>query len=196
MRRETIGPADVGLIIGGYRIPAARSSDSPALAVLARILASGETSRLNERIVQRDGTGMRPGSIFRVLAESGQLLFYSGYRRITDGPKVEAAIKEEVARLAKSPVDSYELALAKNQLVAQAIFDAEDVAGLASRLGAAAVVKGDALAGLLANDKVKDVTAKDVLRVAKAYLGVSRLTIVVMPPFPDVDPAAATGGKP
>ena len=181
-RRVTAGAGQLGVIIGGYHIPPARSPDMVALDVLALILANGESSRLHRRVVSRDKIGVYAGGGVNAFEDPGLLLVIGAYLDAAQGAKVEAALADEVARFGTEKVSERELEKARNQLAAQLVFGLESVGGLASAIGDSKVDKGDARAWLLDYDRYLAVTADDVMRVAKTYLVPENLTLVVVPP--------------
>jgi zinc protease len=181
-RREVVGPAQLGVVIGGYHMPAARSPDLHALQVLLGILSGGESSRLFRRVVRGDRSGVFAGGQLMVLEDPGMLIVFGVHLAPEQGARVEQALLEEVDRLAREPVRDEELVKAKNQITARFVFGLEGVEGLAAQLGSSKVLVGDARAWVDDYDRILAVTAADVMRVARAYLRRENLTLVVIPP--------------
>jgi zinc protease len=154
--------------------PRADSSDAVALEVLDAILSQGEASRLNARLVH---TRQIAGQAFSDadLRQQGGLIDVGAI--LSTGVKIsqgEEALRTELADLRDQPASDAELRRAKNQLLASLLTERESVAGVASEIGHAAVVQGDAAR---ANDDVaalQAVTAADVQRVARTYLADDR----------------------
>jgi zinc protease len=182
LRREATGSAQVGVVIGGYHVPPASSPDMFPLEVLAQILSGGESARLNQRIVRKDKSAVNVGAWLEDHEDPGLFLWFGMYLRGEDGAKVEAALQDEIARLHKEAVSARELSKAKNQLAAQYVHGLESVWGLAYQMGMSKMTKGDARHWISAYDKYQAVTAKDVMRVAKAYLVPENLTVVQVSP--------------
>jgi len=181
-RRETAPPAQLGVIIGGYLIPAARSEDLFPLRVLSVILSGGESSRLHQRVVRRDRSGVFAAGQLMALEDPGLFVLLGAYLAAEQGPKVEEAMLDEIGRVQREKVSDVELIKAKNQLSAGFVFGLEDVDGIAEQIGSSKLVVGDARAWIDDYEKLQQVTAADVQRVAKEYLQPEGLTMVVVPP--------------
>jgi len=187
-RRQVVDPSQVGIVIGGYKIPGAASADQFALAVLGNILSGGESSRLFQRIVRKDKVGVYAAGEANAFEELGLFFVVGIFLSPEQQQALEAALLDEVARLQKDPVGPEELAKAKNQLTAQFVFGLQGVEGLATQIGQSKLMRGDAKAWLGDYEAYQAVTADDVQRVAKQYLAPENLTMVVIPP-------AVGGGK-
>ncbi len=184
LRRETVAPAQLGVVIGGWRLPPARSPDLHALQVVTSILSDGESSRLFQRVVRKDRIGVFAGGQMMVLEDPGMFMIFGFHLTPEDGAKVEAAILEEVERLAREPVRAEELLKAKNQITAGFVMGLQGVEGLAAQIGNSKLLRGDASAWIDDYDKVLAVSPEDVQRVARAYLQRDGLTLVLVPPAP------------
>ncbi|HSA24169.1 MAG TPA: pitrilysin family protein, partial [Myxococcota bacterium] len=183
MRREASEPGQVGVIIGGFRLPAARSADMIPLKVLASVLSDGESSRLYRRVVRQDKVGVFAGMFLEELEDPGVLLMFGVHLKPEQAPALEAAILAEAARLQKAKVSPAELEKAKNQLASQLVRSLDQVAGIAFQIGASKILRGDAKAWLDDYDRILAVSADDVQRVAKTYLRKESLTLVTVPPM-------------
>jgi zinc protease len=170
----------IPVVVGGYHIPRAADPDMPALEVLATILSAGESSRLHQRLVRRDRLAIAAGGVTESLEDPGLFIVYAAYLPDRDGAKVEAALAEEVARVRDKPVTAQELEKAKNQLAAGFVFGLQTVDGIAGALGRAQYVEGDWRRFLEGAARYLSVTAADVQRVARKYLGESSLTRVTL----------------
>ncbi len=181
-RREVLESSQIGFVIGGYKIPAAKHDDMYPLQVLAKILSDGESSRLHQRLVRKDKIAVAAAGQLFDLEHPGLFVVFGVYMQPDQGAKVEAALAEEVAKIAKAGPTAKELTKAKNQLQADFVFGLEGVFGLAQRIGFSWINTGDPAHFLGAVDKYSAVTVKDVQRVAKQYLVDTNLTLVVIPP--------------
>jgi len=86
----------------------------------------------------------------------------------------------ELERLAKEPVTALELARARRQIAASRIFQHEDVHDLADAIAmGAAVGQVDYAKNYMANTAA--ITAADVQRVARTYLGAPKVVLTVVP---------------
>ena len=80
---------------------------------------------------------------------------------------MSAALLAEVTRLASTPPSAAELAKVKTQLVTQALMSRQTPLGLASAIGEAAVLEGDAARVNTDLDDLQRVSAADVQRVLR-----------------------------
>jgi zinc protease len=181
-RRTVVDAAQLGIVISGYKIPAASHQDQFALAVLGNILSGGESARLYQRVVRKDRVGVAAAGQTMAFEELGLFIVFGVFLSPEQQAPIEAALADEVARLQKEPVTAEELVKAKNQLTAGFVFGLQGVEGLAEQIGQSKIMRGDAKAWLGDYEAYQAVTAADVARVAKAYLVPENLTIVVIPP--------------
>ena len=166
-----------------WHVPATVHPDAPALAVLNTLLVGGRTSRLHRRLVLEDrlATGVfgsiGPGSLFPTL------LALSATPRSPHTPReVEAAIQEEVARLATEGPSGAELERVRNRIEAGAVRRLTSNLGLAFQLSSSASLLGDWRETFRYAERVAGVTADDVRRVAAAYLTPENRTVAVLLP--------------
>jgi zinc protease len=185
-RRENVGSSQLGVVVAGYHIPAARSEDTFPLQVLANVLAGGEGARLYQRVVRRDQAGVYAGGQTLLLEDPGLLVAFGVFVKPEQAAAVLAGLEDEIGRLGAEPVGDAELVRARNQLSSGFVLGLETVEGLAAQIGTSRIVTGDARSWISDYEKYQAVTAADVMRVAKAYLTADNATLVVVPP----------GGKP
>ena len=165
-------------IVASYQIPPDRAPDAAPLAVLNAILSAGDSSRLHQSLVYRDQLAADAGSFLDSKQGLGSLAVYAIVAGGKSAALAEAALKREVARMRTAPVSAAELARAKNQLLTQAIRDRETPDGKASTLAEAVVIDGDARAADRGLAQIASVTAADVLRVARRYLGDNQVSFL------------------
>jgi len=181
-RNRTEAPAQLGVKIGGYRIPGARHEDVYALQVLQTILSGGESSRLHGRLVRDDKVAVAATGSNFVLEHPGVFGVFAAFLAPDQADKVEAAMLDEVAKLRSKAPSAREVRKAKNQLLAGYVFGLESVNGLAQQVGLSWINTGNPghwrgdIAGYEA------VTPADVQRVASTYLTEDKLTLVTIPP--------------
>jgi zinc protease len=149
----------------------AKAGESEALEVLAHILGSGSNSRLYQALVVEQGVALNAGAYY-----SGTALDYGRFG-VFGSPKpgktlhdVEAAIDAVLAEISEHGVTADELDLAKNRLVADAVYAHDNQATLARWYG-------EALATGQTVDMVRDwpqaihaVTADAVRDAAQTWL--------------------------
>lgn len=181
-RRVDAEPAQVGIIVVGYKVPEAGHADMYALQILTQILATGESSRLHKRLVSDDKIAVAAITEWLPLEHPGIVLVGAVFLRPEDAGKVEAALLDEVGKLRAKEPTARELQKSKNQLVAGFVFGLESVQGLAEQIGSSWILTGDPTAFMSDVAKYEAVTTADVKRVASTYLTDERMTVLVVPP--------------
>ncbi|MEW6596820.1 MAG: pitrilysin family protein [Pseudomonadota bacterium] len=167
----TYGPnVPLPAVIMTFPAPAAADSDAPALQVASAILSSGKSSRLYHDLVYQQQLAADMVGEFDARQQPG--LFIAG--AILASGKTpdqgEAALLDELKRLRETPVSAAELARARNQLRASALGERETIEGRAFELGRAILLEGDAARANTDLDRLAQVSAADVQRVAIKYL--------------------------
>ena len=179
-------------VLMSWHVPADRAADIPALTVLNTILSTGESSRMYESLVYRDQLAQDASSFLDSKQGTGNLVAYAilaGGRTVDQG---EAALKREVARFRDAPVTAAELAEAKNEILTAAIKSRETAEGKARILAGSVIIDGDPRAADRQLAAIAQVTAADVQRVARRYLGENQSATIRY--LPDTArPAGKTG---
>ena len=174
--------AELPVLMMNYHVPGVDHEDSYALDVLEMILSRGRTSRLHRDLVYD-----------RRIARYA----YAGYHRVSIDPttftigaqampgretaELEAAIDEVVAAVRDEGVTQAELDKAKNQVAAAFIFAQESNSGQAMRIGFHELTGGWRRMNEYLQ-RIQDVTADDVRRVARQYLDRDRRTVGILVP--------------
>jgi zinc protease len=187
-------PSQIGIILGGYHVPAASDPDTYPLEVLGAALSNGETSIMNERLVRKDKVAVGAGGQLEPHEDPTLMLLFGAYLDPSQADKVKADLFDVIANVQKNGLDAESLTRAKNQLAAQHTFSLEDVSGIATQLGAYQYVRHDAKGFLDAPARYEAVTNDDIKRVATKYLTQSNLTLAILPPGGDSSGAADSGG--
>jgi zinc protease len=150
--------------------PRARDhADAVPLFVAATILAEGNSSRLQEKLVRgeiaqeafADADLKEDLGLFGIVAIMG-----SGKQPA----EAEKLIRAELAALAEKPVSAAELEKAKNLILTSALRERETSNGKGFSLGEALILHHDAAFANAGLARVQAVTAADVQRVTKKYL--------------------------
>jgi zinc protease len=186
-RREVADPSQLGLCIVGFHVPPARHDDIYALQLASLILGGGESSRLKVRLKAEDPKTKKllavDGGVEALIREDpGLLITLAAYRDPAEIDAIEAAITDELAKLAAKGPTKDELRKAKNAVQSGFVFSLEDAAGLADQIGRSWILTADPRRFLRDVDALEAVTAADVARVTKTYLAPDRATVVVIPP--------------
>jgi zinc protease len=185
-RREVVDPGQIGIVLVGWKIPEAKHVDVYALQLLSLVMGAGESSRLRQRIKAPDPKAKRPLGVeaaapILVREHPGLFLALAVFRDADGAPAIEAAIADEVAKIAAKPPAADELRKVKNQVLSSFVFGLQSPRGLAAQIGQSWILTGDPGQFLRDVDAIEQVTAADLARVAKTYLTPARATTVVVP---------------
>jgi zinc protease len=197
-RREVVYDVKAPLpaIILTFHVPGASNPDLYPLEVASRVLSGGESSRLYRKLVYERQIAVAAGGQAFTLEDPGVFFFFA-YLQQGQKPEVgEAALQEEIDRLRGQPVSAAELEKAKNQIIAELVFDRESSNEKAMAIGEDSVIRGDLSLVNHELDLYQRVTAADIQRVAQDYFVPQNRTTVHMLPEAMRPGSGAGAGKP
>ena len=201
-RREVVEPSQIGLILAGYKLPAAKHADTYALQLATIILGGGESARLQQRVQKVDAKGkplgLQAGVETRLLEHPGILIALGAFQTPDEAQPLEAAIAEEIALLGSKGPTPDELRMAKNQVQSFFVFGLENIDGLAAQIGRSWILTSNPSQWVADLAEFEQLTAADVKRVVSTYLAPSQATVVIIPPAarPVAPPAAPVPAVP
>ncbi|HEY2257451.1 MAG TPA: pitrilysin family protein [Variovorax sp.] len=191
-RVEFKAPAEQAYVSLAFRVPEVSApgfddpSDAYALEVLAAVLDGYAGARLDRALTQgpnrvADDAGAYSGFIGR----GPQLFELEGVPAAGKTPEaVEAALRAEVAKIAREGVGAAELARVKTQWVASETYKLDSVMAQARELGSNWVQGLPLDASPRIIEKLQAVTAEQVQAVAAKYFGDDQLTVATLRPLP------------
>ena len=168
-------------------MPPAKDKDTLALEVAAALLGAGDSSRLKSRLKTPDpktkrAIAVEAGMDAIVREDPGIAIAFGAYLDSEQRDAIEAAILDEVGKLAAKGPTADELRKAKNQLQTSFVFSLESAQGLAEAIGRSWVVSGNPGWFLRDGDEIDKISAADVQRVVKQYMVPDHATVLVIPP--------------
>ncbi len=174
--------AQLPILMMAYHVSNAKSPDYYALQVMQAILFSGQSSRMYQRVVDKDQLAIS------INGGSGAA-FDATLFNITAQPKagvtpdrVEKAVYEELEKVKTTAPTDIELQKAKNILLANFYRQMKTINGRANAIGSYEVFFGDYRKLFSAADEYAKVTAADVQRVAKQYFNEKNRTVATLVP--------------
>jgi zinc protease len=182
-------PAKLPVVALAWKAPTLidpeQDSDPYALEILAGVLDGHASARLNQSLVREK----------RLATEAS-----AGYDAVSRGPslfmvdatpaeghtvaEVEAALKQEIARLVKEGVGEQELARVKAQVLASQVYQQDSLFYQAMLIGEWTTAGLDYRARDTRFRKLKEVTAGQVQAVAAKYLVDDKMTLARLDPQP------------
>jgi zinc protease len=169
--------------IEGFHMPADGTPDAYPLRLLSKILSSGDSSRINRRLVYEkqmaleadcEGNFTEDPNLFFVMA-----VLNSGFAPA----QAEAEVESVLTDLRSHPVPEEELEKAKNEILGEFIVDRQSVQSRADELGQDAVILKDPELVNTEPARFLAVTAADIQRVARTYFVPENMTRVEV--FPE-----------
>jgi zinc protease len=174
----------------GYHIPEFGNADIYPLTVAARILFSGQSSRLYQKMIYQDQSALAVSGDCFSLEDPGLFFAFAVMQQGQSAQEGEETLFSELERLKTEPVSQQELAKAKNQLESEFVFGLQSVSDKGEQIGYYQTILGDYSQLFEEADRYQAVTAQDVMRVAQEYFGENNRTVAVLvPDMPEEEPS-------
>jgi zinc protease len=195
-RIEFKAPAEQSYVALAFKVPQLTSfepgpanDDALALTVLSAVLDGYSGARLERALTQgSDRVADSVGAGNGLWGRGPQLFTLDGVPAKGKTPEqVEAALRAEVAKVAREGVSEAELTRVKTQWISGEVYKLDSVMNQARELGGFWIqgLPMDASERLI--QRLRAVTAEQVKSVAARYFGDDQLTVGVLRPLP-VDP--------
>ncbi len=175
-------PAELPLLMVGYHFPKTNSPDFYALNILRTVLFQGESSRMYQRLVDKDQIALS-------VDDGAEPAFDPTLDEVVVQPKqgvdpltCEKALYEEFERAKAGLITDQELEKAKNIRLVEFYRQMRTISGRANTIGTYEVFFGDYNKLFDAAKNYAAVTKEDVQRVAKAYFGANNRTVATLIP--------------
>jgi predicted Zn-dependent peptidase len=195
--RETIVD-DVNLpkIIMAWHSPAHFAQGDAELDLTASVLSDGKASRLYKALVYDQSLAQDVGAAQRSQDLSSFFTVEALARPGVSLDKLEAAMSDEVAKLARDAASEAEVTRAKNQVETSFVARLQSVQERASMLNLYEMAKGDPGFANQDLDRYRKATAASILATAKATFDPKALVIIRVVPREGTDQAKkpAKGG--
>ncbi|MES1185627.1 MAG: pitrilysin family protein [Myxococcales bacterium] len=174
----------------GFLIPASRTPEHYALELATSLLADGDSSRLERLLVRDRAVAQQVSAGTHDYVGPDELIISAVLTETAKLPAVEKLVEAEIEKLAKTPPPAAELAKVKRRVRSSFVFGLQTNLNRATQLGQYESYFGDAR--LLARElqHYQAVTAEDIQKAVKKYLGAERRQLVEVLPV-DAPPAAA-----
>jgi zinc protease len=192
-RMDFKAPADQAYVALAFKVPQLTSfestpenDDALALTVLSAVLDGYSGARLDRALTQGDNRVADSAGASNGMSGRGPQLFtLDGVPAKGKTPEqVEAALRAEVARVAREGVTEAELNRVKTQWVASEVYKRDSVMNQARELGSN-WIEGFALdADERLIERLRGVSAAQVQAVAAKYFGDDQLTVGMLRPQP------------
>jgi zinc protease len=175
-------PSQLPLVFVAYHIPKTNSPDFYALNVLRTLLFQGESSRMYQRLVDKDEIALDVSSSVEPAFDPTIIEIAAQPKQGVDPQKCEKAMYEEIENAKNAVVSDRELEKAKNIRLADFYREMRTINGRANTIGTYEVFFGDYKKLFDAAKNYSAVTKEDVQRVAKAYFEANNRTVATLVP--------------
>jgi predicted Zn-dependent peptidase len=196
-RIETVEPKQIGekrIVVRfdaepeiniAYHKTSYADADDVVFRVIERLLSSGRTSRFYKNLVEGNRLALYadvsqfPGGSAGSL-DPNLFIIDAAPKAPATCADLESAVYAEIDKLKTVPVDSLELEKIKNNLVAEFVWGMYSGFGLADKLADFEATAGDWRYVNALQDKMKAVTAQDIMRVANKYFTEDNRTVAIL----------------
>jgi zinc protease len=175
-------PAELPLLMLAYHIPQTNSPDYYALNILRTILFQGESSRMYQRLVDKDQIALSVNSAVEPAFDPTIVEIVAQPKQGVDPQTCEKAMYEELERAKSAALSDTELEKAKNIRLVEFYRQMRTISGRANTIGTYEVFFGDYNKLFDAAKNYTAVTKEDVQRAAKAYFGPNNRTVATLLP--------------
>ena len=185
--------AQLPMLMIGYHVPKTADADYYSLQVLSNILFVGESSRMYQRLVDKDQIALSVDGGTELALDPTLFLISAQPKEGIAPDKVEKTLYEEIERVKSGGITDKELQKAKNILLANFYRQMKTINGKANTLGSYEIFFGDYKKLFSAADDYAKVTLDDVKRVAAKYFGEKNRTVATLIPEKEETKTASSG---
>ena len=175
-------PAELPLLMIGYHVPQTNNPDFYALNIMRSVLFQGESSRMYQRLVDKDQLALDVSYDVDSAFDPTLGVITAQPRQGVDPQACERAIYEELESVKGALISDRELEKAKNNQLADFYREMRTINGRANTIGTYEVFMGDYNKLFDAAKSYSAVTKEDVQRVAKKYFGPNNRTVATLLP--------------
>ncbi len=188
--------AQTPLIAMAWHTAAASAREARVMEVLLAILGDGDSSRLYQRLVEKEQAAVDVGTQFDAGFDPGLAWVYAVVPPGGDVTRTEKIIDEEIARLALEGPTPVEIAKARNQALVGFWHGLETISGKAQALGQYEVLHGDYRKLFSAPAEYESITTEEVQAAAATVLRRENRTVGVLEPKvePGMEPQVPAEG--
>ncbi|MEO0020475.1 MAG: pitrilysin family protein [candidate division WOR-3 bacterium] len=182
-RRVTIRKrVSVPTLLIGFPTPGIRDSLYIIGDVIASILGAGRNSRLYRALVLDSALATSVSAWNSVEKDPGLMYFMITPKSETLIPRIERIVYQELERIKNEPVTERELTRVKNRVIADYIFERDDVSGIAYLLATSHITTGNWRTFINQIAQVEQATPEQIMRFAEKYLTENRRIVGILVP--------------
>jgi zinc protease len=189
-RRITVkAPARLPYMVMGYKVPSYKTAKEEwepyALDVLAFVLSGGSSSRFSKSLVRKQQIAVSADTGYGIFSRLDELFLIDGTPAAGYSvAQLESAINKELDKIKTELVSAEELERIKAQTVAEKVYEKDSIFYQAMQMGMLETVGLDWRLNEGYTQRIRQVTAEQIQKVAKKYLVQDALTVAVLDPQP------------
>jgi predicted Zn-dependent peptidase len=169
-------------VIQTYRIPAQGTPDFYAVDMLARMLSSGESSRLYKKLVDEEQKALFVGNFPLQMEDPGVALTFGICNVGVDPADLEASVDAEIVLAQQELITEREFQKLRNQIENEFVSANSRVAGVAENLSTYYLFYGNTELVNSEIDRYMTVTKEDIRNAARKYFTKdNRVSLYYMP---------------
>ncbi len=162
-----------------YHKPQVTHPDQYVLEVIDSLLTSGRTARLYKSLIEEKRIAVMARAYAGASKYPDTFFIFVTPRYPHTAEEVEQAVYDELEKLKKEPPSEWELEKIKNQMEADFIRGLDSNNGLADEIGHYEAIAGWQYINTEL-EKIKAITAEDVMRVARKYFTKTNRTVATL----------------
>lgn len=184
-RRVTLHrKAELPYLLAAYHVPSLPDNDSYALDVFSEIVGGGKSGRFYRSLVYEKKLALSASTSYDSLNRDPYLFSFEATAAAdTDVAVLERAIYAEIERMKTEPPTEFELQKAKNSTEALFIKFQDSIFNQARMIAQFEILGGGWRKKDEYTTKIRQVTADDVMRVARKYFSEDQRTVGVLLPL-------------
>ena len=175
-------PAELPLLMIGYHVPQTNNPDFYALNILRTVLFQGESSRMYQRLVDKDQIALDVSSFVQTAFDPTLAIIVAQPKQGVDPAACEKAIYEELDKTKTAQISDQELEKAKNIRLVEFYHQMRTINGRANTIGTYEIYFGDYAKLFDAAKNYSAVTKEDVQRFAQKYFAPNNRTVATLIP--------------
>jgi zinc protease len=176
--------AQLPIVMVSHHIPETSQPDFYPLRLLETILFDGQSSRMYQRLVDKEQVALSVGGGFGFAFDPTMFTITVQPRANVETATIEKLLYEELDQVKNELVANEELQKAKNIHIADFYRQMKTISGKANTVGTYEVFFGDYRKLFTAADEFNKVTREDLQRVARQYFTPKNRTVATLIPEP------------
>lgn len=170
------------IYLEGYHRPAVTHPDNVVYEAIAEVLSTGRTSRLYRSLVRDKKIAAQVGVFNGFPGDKypNLMIFFAIPTPGHSNEEVQAAIREEIAKISTQPISDDELKMVKTRAKAELLRGLQSNSGIAGQLAEYQALYGDWRELFREVERIDKVTKEDIMRVARATFQPTNRTVAMI----------------